>query len=92
MAQLFTNRQRRLQARIAAKETLLGEMETALSAGLAEGVKEYSFSSGPGDEKIVNFSPTSLRKQISILEKEIEHLYAKIEGTGVVNVRLRRKG
>lgn len=90
MAQLFTNKHNRIVARIAQKEALLADLDTVLSSALQEGVKEYSFKSGPGEENVTNFSPASLRKQIAILESEIEHLYQKIEGTGVVKFKIRR--
>jgi coenzyme F420-reducing hydrogenase delta subunit len=78
----------RIQARITALEA----QQTAIDAAIAAGdeIGEYRFDSGEGSQRVRYKSITSLMKASYNLDRLIEHLYRKIQGTGLVNMNLRR--
>ncbi|MCP4745043.1 MAG: hypothetical protein GY874_02725, partial [Desulfobacteraceae bacterium] len=54
-------------------------------------VKEYQLDGGDGTVRTMYRGAGEIRKQISILENEIEALYRKLSGAGVISMQLRRK-
>ena len=78
----------RIQARITALET----QQTAIDAAIAAGdeIGEYRFDSGEGSQRVRYKSIDSLMKSSYNLDRLIEHLYRKLQGTGIVNMNLRR--
>jgi hypothetical protein len=90
MAYISSDRKARIQARITAKEEALTQLETALSdASVA--AQSYRLTTGDGSTSTEYRSLHEIRNNIRILERELEHLYAKLSGTGLVNFQLRRK-
>ncbi len=90
MAYLTSARIARIEARITAKEAALALADTAYQAALVE-VEEYRFDSGEGSQKVRNRQLAEFQKNINILEREIEHLYRKLQGFGITTVSLRRR-
>jgi hypothetical protein len=90
MAFLTSSRKSRIQSRIATKESALTKAYEAYDAALVE-VKEYRFDSGEGSQRAENRDLKEFTKAISILEREIEHLYGQLNGTGIVKMNLRRR-
>jgi hypothetical protein len=80
----------RIVARIARNEALLAEAETALSGTLTP-YREYRFDSGEGSQKTEYKDPRQLKDIIDSLEAQIEADYRRLNGTGIVNMNLRRK-
>lgn len=91
MAYLVPARVARIRARIAAKEAVLTALDTALTEA-AIPVQSHRLSSGEGSTSSEYRSIHEIRNNIRVLEGEIEHLYAMLNGYGVVNMALRRKG
>ena len=90
MAYVTSDRLTRLRARIAAKEAALSVLDDALTEA-AIPVQSHRLANGEGATSSEYRSIHEIRNNIRILEKEIEHLYRKIDGTGVVNFKMRRK-
>lgn len=90
MACILPSTRARIVARIAKNETLLAEAEEALSSSLTP-YKEYRFDSGEGSQKTEYKDPRQLKQIIDSLEAQIEADYRRLNGTGVVNINLRRK-
>lgn len=85
------NRQRIL-AQIATKETQLELANTAYSAALASGDTEsYLFDSKEGKQSTTLRSPSVLFSQIQRLEADLDRLYRRLSGTGVITMNLRRR-
>lgn len=80
----------RIEARIAAKEAALALADTAYDAALVE-IKEYRLDTGEGSQRAENRDLKEFSKAINILEREIEHLYRKLQGRGITTVNLRRR-
>lgn len=81
----------RILAQISTKETQLAAANEAYLKALQSGDTEsYSFDSKEGKQSTTLRSPTVLAKTISQLEAELNRLYRRIEGGGVVNMNLRR--
>lgn len=78
----------RIQARITALET----QQTALDAAIAAGneIGEYRFDSGEGSQRVRYKSIKTLLESSYNLDRRIESLYRKLQGTGLVNMNLRR--
>ena len=91
MAFLTVAQKKRIKKRIAAKEAALTALDAAYLEASTE-IKEYRFDSGEGSQRVAYRNLDDLRNQISALEAEIDALYRKLSGTGVVNMSLRRNG
>jgi hypothetical protein len=92
MAYITSDRKTRILARIAAKEAALASLDAAFDEVAVSGqVQSYRLASGEGATSTEYRSLHEIRNNIRILEREIEHLYAKIDGTGLVKFKLRRK-
>jgi coenzyme F420-reducing hydrogenase delta subunit len=78
--------------RITARITALEAQQTALDAAIVAGneIGEYRFDSGEGSQRVRYRSIASLTKASYNLDRLIESLYRKLQGTGIVNVNLRR--
>jgi len=80
----------RIEARIAAKETALAALDIAFIAASTE-IEEYRFDSGEGSQRAKYRNLNEIKTNIDGLESEIEALYRRLAGKGVVNITLRRK-
>ena len=89
MSYLPADRIERIRARIAAKEAALADLDAAF-ADAASHVQSYRLTSGDGSTSAEYRSLHEIRNNIRILEKDIEHLYQILGGTGIVNFKLRR--
>jgi len=79
-------------ARITKYETLLESAYDAIDSGGSSDIGEYSFDSGEGSQRVKYRSLADLQKYIEWLESRIGYLYRRLNGTGLVNLNLRRKG
>ena len=89
MAFISSALQTRLEARLAAKETRLAALYAA--DGPLDGIKEYRIDTGEGSQRTEYFTPKELEQAIDILERQIDALYRKLSGKGLVNMNLRRR-
>lgn len=78
----------RIQARITALEAQQTAIDAAIVAG--DEIGEYRFDSGEGSQRVRYRSLDSLMTISDNLDRKIEHLYGKLQGTGVINLNLRR--
>jgi coenzyme F420-reducing hydrogenase delta subunit len=78
----------RIQARI----TILEAQQVAVDAAIVAGneIGEYRFDSGEGSQRVRYKSLKELLETNYNLDRLIEHLYRKLQGTGIVNLNLRR--
>lgn len=90
MAQLISSRHNRILARIAVLEAQLAALDAALLTASASDTLEYRFDSGEGSQRAEFRNLGEMEKAQRNLEKRIEYLYARLEGTGLVKMRLRR--
>lgn len=91
MAYLLSDSITRIQARIVSKEASLAVLEDTLAKASERHVLSYRLGSGDGATSVENRSLHEIRNNIRILENEIDALYRKLNGSGVVNMQLRRK-
>ena len=75
---------------IAKKEAQLLKLEEALDDA-STGVKEYRFDSGEGSQRTIRHSPAELIRAIEVMESKIAALYRRLNGTGLVDMNMRRK-
>jgi multidrug resistance efflux pump len=90
MACITQSTRTRLEARLAVKEAQLAEADTAYSAALTE-VKEYRLNTGEGTQQMEYRDLKGLEDTITRLEAQIEAIYRRLSGKGLVNFTLRRK-
>ena len=90
MAQLISSRHNRILARIAVLEVQLAALDAALLTASASDTLEYRFDSGEGSQRKEFRNLGEMEKAQRSLEKRIEYLYTRLEGTGLVKMRLRR--
>ncbi|MCK5504572.1 MAG: hypothetical protein KAJ10_05390 [Thermodesulfovibrionia bacterium] len=89
MSYITPTKKARVEARISAKEAQLAKLDTAYEAASTE-IEEYRFDSGDGSQRSKYRSLEKIGKEIERLEREIERLYQTLNGTGIVNLNLRR--
>lgn len=81
----------RTQARLDQKEAQLTAYYASVLAAIPNAeIAQYEFDSGEGRQRLWRRSPLVMQQNIDILEKEIDALYAKLEGTGLARVTYRR--
>jgi hypothetical protein len=91
MSYLIPSRAARIRAKIASKEAQVAALETILENESGTGVQSYRFASGDGAVSTERRSLHETRNNIRILDAEIEALYRKLQGIGIVNMQLRRR-
>jgi hypothetical protein len=80
-----------MEARLAQKEAQLTALYAAALAAIPNSeISQYEFDSGEGRQRLWRRSPAVMQDAIDRLEKEIDALYAKLEGTGLSRVTFRR--
>jgi len=90
MVYINSTRNARIRARIETKESQLTAAETALENAMTE-IESYSLNTGEGTQTTKHRKIEDLLEAIRILESEIDKLYRKLNGTGLINMNLRRK-
>lgn len=88
MAFFTSSRQSSIRARITRKETSLTNLYVIYDS-LNED-KEHRFDSGEGSQRTQFRDIDKVGEEIRKTEKELDALYRKLNGTGVVNINLRR--
>jgi predicted RNase H-like nuclease (RuvC/YqgF family) len=90
MAYLTAAQIARIQARIASKEAAVIALEATLSDAMVA-AQSYRLTSADSSTSTEYRSLHEIRNNIRILEREIDSLYRKLSGTGVVTQQLRRR-
>lgn len=91
MTCLSSDRRAQLLARLEARDAQLTQAYETYLSSLTAGTERYRFDSNEGSQSAWKTSLRDLEKVISILERQVDHLYRKLNGTGIVNFALRRK-
>lgn len=82
----------RITATLNKKLALLAILENAYEGMLSNiGVERYRFDSGEAAQWATMRKPGDVSKEIDRLESQISRLYRQLEGTGIVNMNLRRR-
>jgi len=89
MAFIIASNLTRLRNRITNKETRLAKLYTIYEN--FDEVKEYRFDSGEGSQRTEFRNISEVDTAINKLEREIDSLYRKINGTNLANLNLRRR-
>lgn len=90
MSCLTTERRADLQEKLTKKEAQLTVLYAAFEN--FDGVREYRFDSGEGMQQTKYRSLPEIQKTIDIIESQIERIKRQLNGTGLNNIVLRRKG
>lgn len=87
---LTTDRITRIEAQIARCEAMRDALDATILSVSGRTLKEYRMDTGEGSQRGEVQDIQHLLDQYSFLESRIEHLYAKLAGRGVTNMRMRR--
>ena len=93
MPTLFSTARRvMLENRLSTKEVQLAALYTAYDEAIAGAkIDSYTFDSGDARQMAKYRRPETIQKSIAILEAEIDSLWMKLSGFGVIRIQLRRK-
>ena len=78
-------------ARLAKREASLVIAEASYDELLASNVEMYRFDSTEGEQTTKRRKIQEMRDQIQILESEIDNIRRRLNGTGIVNMNMRRR-
>ena len=90
MSYLNSSDRTRILSQIATKEAQLTAANTALTEALGTDVQSYSFDSGEGKQSTTRRKLKELQDAVRGLEAELDRLYRRINGSGLVTMNLRR--
>lgn len=89
MAFLSTEIKTKLEAR---KARIEAQLDVAYDALLQNGdTKEYRIDTGGGSQRVEYTDAKGMLKIIDILERTLSSVCNRLDGTGVVNINLRRR-
>lgn len=91
MTCLSSSRRTRLTARLAKREASLAIVEATYDELLANGIELYRFDSTEGEQQAKRRKLPEVKGQIDSLTAEIDSIRRTLNGTGVVNMNLRRR-
>lgn len=80
-----------LAARLERYQALLEKAYDTLDGLLGDELSSFELDTSEGRQRIVQKRVASVSKEINRLEAEIEYLCNRLNGKGLVSIRLRRK-
>ena len=86
-----SSRRTLLTARLAKREASLAIVEATYDELLANGIELYRFDSTEGEQQTKRRKLQEVKDQIDSLTAEIDSIRRTLNGTGVVNMNLRRR-
>jgi predicted nucleotidyltransferase len=81
----------RLQAQLTAKEASLEIAMATYNKLLENDILEYNFGAADSHQRARRVDVEKIKRQVNALESEIEALYRRLDGYGLVSINLRRK-
>jgi len=84
------SRRVQLESRLASRNSQLLALETTYSSLLTQEIEQYNFNSGEGSQSTRRRRLDEIEKLISKIEADIDYITRTLNGTGVVNMRVRR--
>lgn len=91
MAYLPPDIRARIEAQITSKTEQLAAVNTAYLNSLTNAeIQTYTLDTGEGKQSTTRRKPEELQRAIRILETDLERLYRRLNGGGLVNMNLRR--
>lgn len=92
MSCISSTERARIVAQITTKEAQLAALNTAYTAALtASEIKSYKFDTGEGSQSTTRRDPAELYSQIRQIEMQLDRLYRRLNGGGIVNLNMRRR-
>lgn len=88
---LNTSKRAAILARITKLKTQLVIANDTLDSGLSTDIREYRFDSGEGSQRVEYKTFKEMTAIVDWLESRIDYLTRKLNGTGLLNMNLRRK-
>jgi hypothetical protein len=83
----------RIEQQIATKTAQLDAANTAYTAALANSeIQTFTLDTGEGKQSSTRRNPKQLLEVIRLLESDLDRLYRRLNGGGIVNMNLRRRG
>ena len=87
---LTSTRRAALLVRLAKREASLAIADAAYDELLANTIEAYRFDSTEGEPQTKRRKVADAKKQVDELESEIDSIRRRLNGTGVINMNLRR--
>jgi len=84
-------RRARIIATIQIKQIQLAKLYATFERALETDAERYKFDSNEGSQQTWRRKLDDMKSVIDSLESEIDSLYRRLEGAGIVNMNLRRK-
>lgn len=82
----------RIVAQINTKQAQLEAANAAYTAALSNvEIQTFRFDSGEGSQSTTRRKPAEISSEITRLESELNRLYRRLDGGGIVNMNLRRR-
>ena len=91
MARLTSDLEAKILVRIAVKEAQLDLANATYNSILAKDIESYKLDTGAGEQWVKNLDLVKIQQAVETLESEIDLLYRRLNGSQVVNIRMRRK-
>jgi predicted RNA binding protein with dsRBD fold (UPF0201 family) len=88
---LSSTRQAQLTADLDRVNSQLEKLYTSYDSAIENSeIEEYSFNSMEGSQRTTRRKPEEILKSINVLEAKRDQITKKLNGTGLVNMNLRR--
>ena len=91
MSWLSTSRRTFIEAQITWLESQITATQTTIASLTTQEVDDYSFSTGAGAQRATRKKLEDLYKTLEKLYRTIEWWQSKIDGSGIVDMNLRRR-
>lgn len=91
MSGLTASVRARIQARITKLEAAIDAAEDTLLELMSSAEESYKFDSREGSQQLKNKDVTQLQQTIDDMYTQLEHLYQRLGGIGIMRLNLRRK-
>lgn len=91
MGWLSTTRRTFIEAQVTRLTAQIALQQDLLDTLIAQEVDEYTFSTGAGSQRAKRKSVDDVLNQLEKLHRMLEYWQAKLDGTGIIDLNLRRR-